>query len=210
MHVKHILVKDLSLASSLLDSIALGGVFSSLAKSHSTDPSVSQNMGVLGWIGVGQTVPAFQNHIFETCLGCVDVVSTDFGFHVVLVDSSRSSNYVNMKKEEYNDFAFRFATGYIEKPLKDLAASHDSLLLEQNGVFFNERVLIGFVDSIKTATLSSKNKNRSSVDFVGILNSYPGVFFEYNKNLYSGSWVAQNFQVPSTKTLFLMNCTFCC
>lgn len=202
VYVRHILVKDFSLASSLADSISFGGDFSVLAKSHSTDPSAGQNFGVLGWIGVGQTVPSFQNHIFETCLSCVNVVSTDFGFHVIVVDSLRSSKYLNMKKEEYNDFAFRFATGYIEKPLKDLAASHDSLLLDQKGVFFNERVIMGFVDSVNFATLASKNKNRSSVDFVGILNSYPGVFFEYNKNLYGGSWVAQKFSSPFYKNAF--------
>lgn len=202
VYVSHILVKDFSLATSLVDSLKSGKSFSMLAKFHSTDPSATQNLGVLGWLGVGQTVPAFQNHIFETCLGCVDIVSTDFGFHVVVVDSLRSSSYKDIKKEEYNDFAFRFATGYIKKPLKDLASSHDSLLLVQNGVFFNETVIAGFIDSVNYATLSSKNKSRSSVDFVGILNSYPGVFFEYNKDLYGGSWVAQKLSSPVYKNAF--------
>ena len=137
--------------------------------------------------------------IFETCLGCVGVVSTDFGFHVIVVDSLRSSKYKDMKKEEYNDFAFKFATGYIEEPLKDLASSHDSLLLNQNGVRFNNLVVAGFIDSVKVATLSSKNKSRSSVDFVGILNSYPGVFFEYNKDFYGGAWIGQKFLSPFYK-----------
>ena len=202
VYVNHILVKDSSLAVSLVDSIGMGKSFSVLSKAHSIDPSVNQNLGALGWISVGQTVPEFQNHIFETCLGCVNVISTDFGFHVVSVDSSRSSNYKSMKKEEYNDFAFRFATGYIEKPLKALAASHDSLLLEQRGVYFNERVISSFIDSVKFATLSSKNKSRSSVDFVGILNSFSGVFFEYNENFYSGAWVAQKFSSPFYKNAF--------
>ena len=202
VHVKHVLVEDSVLASSLVDSLSMGESFSSLAKNHSVDPSVNQNLGTLGWITVGQTIPAFQNHIFETCLGCVGVVSTDFGFHVIVVDSLRSSKYKDMKKEEYNDFAFKFATGYIEEPLKDLASSHDSLLLNQNGVHFNNLVIAGFIDSIKVATLSSKNKSRSSVDFVGILNSYPGVFFEYNKDFYGGAWIGQKFLSPFYKSAF--------
>lgn len=191
--VRHILVDSLSLASELVDSLALGKPFSNLASSFSNDPSVDKNLGSLGWVSLGQTVPVFQDHIFTTCLGCIEVVNSDFGFHVVIVDSVRSSSYSFLDKQEYDDYAFRFATGYISSPLKDLASKHDSLLLADVSFSVNKGVVTSFLDSVSSAVLKSENKSRSSVDFLALLNSFSGVFFEYKNNLYGGAWLANKF-----------------
>ena len=137
--VNHILIKKekKDMIKPLLDSLASGGDFSGLAFSFSEDPSVKQNKGSLGWLTVGQTVPDFQNLAFSLCLGCVGVAETDFGYHIVRVDSVKKSPYFNAEKKEFDDLAFRFATGYIKSPLKDLAAKHDSSLLVEAGVSFN-------------------------------------------------------------------------
>ena len=42
-------------------------------------------------------------------MGCLSVVTTDFGYHVVRIDSVKSSGYVLLDQADYNDFAFRFA-----------------------------------------------------------------------------------------------------
>ena len=188
--VNHILVETDSLASVLVDSLKKGGDFKALALSFSKDPSVEKNSGSLGWVGIGETVPAFQNVFFGLCVGCVGVSVTDFGYHVIRVDSLRPSKYVDLNKDEYNDFAFRFSTGYIDGSLKDFAARHDSLLLEEYNVFFNRPLIEVFIKNIKSETLKTKNKRRSDVDFVGLLGGLDGVVASYNGALLSGKWFA--------------------
>ena len=201
--VNHILIKkeQEDVLASILDSINVGVEFSSLAYSFSVDPSAKKNKGSLGWVTVGQTVPAFQNLVFGLCVGCVDVVETDFGFHVVRVDSIKNSSYFGLEKQEYNDLAFRFATGYIKKPLKTLAAKHDSVLLFNAGVSFNYFVLEDFVSHLSDLVVSSPNKNRDGVDFLGLLGDLGGVVL-YNGDVLSGRWFANKFSGPFYKNVF--------
>ena len=201
--VNHILIKKEreDVLSSVLDSLDSGVGFSSLAYSFSIDPSAKQNKGSLGWITVGQTVPAFQNLVFSLCVGCVDVVETDFGFHVVRVDSVKNSSYFGLEKQEYNDLAFRFATGYIKEPLKDLASKHDSVLLFNAGVDFNYTVLKDFVSVVSKEVSLSPNKNRDSVDFLGLLSSLGGVAL-YDGEVLSGQWFSNKFSGPFYKNVF--------
>ena len=201
--VNHILIKkeQKELLASLLDSINVGVNFSDLAVSFSEDPSAKQNKGSLGWLTVGQTVPEFQNLVFSLCEGCVDVVKTDFGFHLVRVDSVKNSSYFGLEKQEYNDLAFRFATGYIKKPLKDLASRHDSLLLVDSGVFFNSILLEEFVALVSKTTIQSPNKNRADVNFLGLLGEVGGVA-AYNGDVLSGQWFVNKFSGPFYKNVY--------
>ena len=201
--VNHILIKkeEKDLAGSLLDSVRFGGDFSSLALSFSKDPSVNQNKGSLGWITIGQTVPEFQNLVFSLCVGCVGLVETDFGHHVVRVDSVKNSSYLNIEKQEYDDLAFRFATGYIKRPLKDLAAKHDSLLLVDAKVSFNSVLLEEFVDLVIKTTAASPKKNRDNVDFLGLLGGVGGLVF-YNGDVLSGQWFVNKFSGPFYKNVY--------
>ena len=198
--VNHILLKktDQPLASSLLDSLEGGSNFGDLAFTLSKDPSAKQNKGNLGWITVGQTVPDFQDVVFELCVGCVGIVESDFGIHVVRVDSTKSSFYSNLEKEEYNDFAFRFATGYIKEPLKNLAAEHDSSLLVDNGVVFNYSLLSSFIEDIKVEV---GGDSREKVDFIGGLQTLGGVVL-LNGEVLSGQWFANVFSGPFYKSVF--------
>ncbi len=198
--VNHILLKktDQPLASSLLDSLEGGSNFGDLAFTLSKDPSAKQNKGNLGWITVGQTVPDFQDVVFELCVGCVGIVESDFGIHVVRVDSTKSSFYSNLEKEEYNDFAFRFATGYIKEPLKNLAAEHDSSLLVDNGVVFNYSLLSSFIEDIKVEV---GGDSREKVDFIGGLQALGGVVL-LNGEVLSGQWFANVFSGPFYKSVF--------
>ena len=201
--VNHILInkEQKEVLGFVLDSIGFGVDFSSLAVDFSEDPSAKQNKGSLGWITVGQTVPEFQNLVFNLCVGCVDVVETDFGYHVVRVDSVKKSSYFGLKKEEYDDLAFRFAAGYIKEPLKDLAAKHDSLLLVSAGVDFNFGLLEDFVGLVSKTTVESSNKNRSSVDFLGLLGNVGGVAL-YNEEVLSGQWFVNKFSGPFYKNVY--------
>ena len=200
VYVRHVLLSDsdsssvsLNRALEIKNLVLRGESFSALAIENSVDPSVTQNQGVLGWVSIGNTVPAFQNVIFDLCLGCVDVVKTDFGYHVVVVDSIRDSRYSFMSKEEYNDYVFRFSSAYIEGSLKGLASEHDSLLLISKGVLFDMLTLESLIRDLDVV-LKSKKGNRQDVDLINVLNSNPGVVVIYDGNYLSSSWFANKIE----------------
>ncbi|TVR58488.1 MAG: peptidylprolyl isomerase [Spirochaetaceae bacterium] len=79
----HILVKDRALAERLLRELKQGASFEGLARQHSTCPSKSSG-GDLGWFGTGKMVPAFESAVKKIGVGSMsDVVSTQFGYHIV-------------------------------------------------------------------------------------------------------------------------------
>ena len=204
---KHILLKHkkdqevLQKAKNIKDSILFGSNFKTLALNFSEDPGVGQNKGALGWLSIGKTVPEFQSAVFNLCLGCVDVVETEFGFHVIQVDSIRSSMYNSLDKEEYDDYVFRFSSAYIEGSLKDLAAEHDSLLVKSAGIFFNDMVLHEIVSALDVS-LKFKNGNRKDVDVLKILKETSGVVVEYNSSFLSASWFAHKLETSLQRSVF--------
>ena len=79
----HILVKDRALAERLLRELKQGASFEAFARQHSTCPSKSSG-GDLGWFGTGKMVPAFESAVKKIGVGSMsDVVSTQFGYHIV-------------------------------------------------------------------------------------------------------------------------------
>lgn len=75
-------------AKELADSIA--GVvrsdiekFAPLASEFSADASNKENAGDLGWAGPGTFVPAFEDFLLQEEEGAIDVVETEFGYHVI-------------------------------------------------------------------------------------------------------------------------------
>jgi len=79
----HILVKDKTLANTLLKRIKLGASFEAMAREHSTCPSKSRG-GDLGWFGPGKMVGAFEAACKRLGSGSLsDVVSTQFGYHII-------------------------------------------------------------------------------------------------------------------------------
>lgn len=85
----HILVKDRSLAEQLRQRLKQGASFEALAREFSTCPSKSKG-GDLGWFGPGQMVAPFERAVIKLGLGSIsDVVSTQFGYHVIKVTGKK-------------------------------------------------------------------------------------------------------------------------
>jgi peptidyl-prolyl cis-trans isomerase C len=85
---RHILVKSQDDANIVMDKLASGANFASLASEYSSCPSGSRG-GSLGSFSPGTMVPAFDTVIFssETNIGeVVGPVKTDFGYHLIVVD----------------------------------------------------------------------------------------------------------------------------
>jgi hypothetical protein len=86
--VHHILVDTEDEAQDLLDELDDGGDFEELAAEHSTDTASGQSGGDLGCNPAGSFVEPFEEAIQGAKAGdVVGPVQTDFGFHIIRVDS---------------------------------------------------------------------------------------------------------------------------
>jgi len=138
---------------------------------------------------VGYVFKEFQDKIFSLCVGCVDVVETSFGYHIVRVDSVRASQYKELETPEYNDWAFKFSTAYIKEDLSLLAAQHDSSLLKENNVFISRRQLEKIIKLIEQERFNfGKEKSRREVDVLGVLTSFSEIVGTYKEEVLGGAW----------------------
>ncbi len=86
--VKHILAANAEDAAAARQRILDGEDFADVAAEVSTDPSAATNFGDLGCAALSQYVPEFGNAAATATIGEVtDPVESQFGFHLVLVES---------------------------------------------------------------------------------------------------------------------------
>jgi peptidyl-prolyl cis-trans isomerase C len=82
----------------VLKQVKAGGDFAKLAQQHSQDGSAAQG-GDLGFFTRGQMVPAFDQVAFALKPGDIsDVVTTQFGYHVIKVAEKRAASMVPFEK----------------------------------------------------------------------------------------------------------------
>ena len=83
---------------SILADARSGAAFAALAREHSDGPTASQG-GDLGFFGRGQMVAPFERAAFALRPGEIsDVVRTQFGFHIIMLEARRGGEQVT--KEE--------------------------------------------------------------------------------------------------------------
>ncbi|MBI5274952.1 MAG: SurA N-terminal domain-containing protein [Burkholderiales bacterium] len=89
----HILVKDKAKAEELLAAVKKNPAsFADLAKKNSQDPGSAPQGGDLDWFGRGAMTKAFEDKVFAMKPGDVDMVQSEFGFHVIkLVDAKAAT-----------------------------------------------------------------------------------------------------------------------
>jgi peptidyl-prolyl cis-trans isomerase D len=69
-----------------------GGSWTDLAKKDSDDPGSKNSGGELGWAKRGMMVPAFDNDIFTAKIGDINIVKSQFGYHVVQVEERQTAH----------------------------------------------------------------------------------------------------------------------
>lgn len=89
---RHILVESQGAASAIITELDAGGNFEELAKEKSTGPS-GPNGGDLGWFSPNQMVKPFSDAVAAMEDGDYSAapVQTDFGWHVILREESRTT-----------------------------------------------------------------------------------------------------------------------
>ena len=93
-NVAHILVPTEAAAQAIVDQLAAGGSFATIAEDKSTDTGSAQNGGDVGCLVPGTFVPAFETAAQNAPLGTVvGPVKTQFGYHVILVTKAPAATY---------------------------------------------------------------------------------------------------------------------
>ena len=79
-------------AEDILKQIKAGGNFADLAKKNSDDPGSKDSGGELGPSQRGRMVPEFDNAIFTQKIGDTQIVKSQFGYHIVQVESRQPAH----------------------------------------------------------------------------------------------------------------------
>jgi len=99
----HILVKSKDEADKLVAELKKNpNRFADLAKKNSQDPGSAEKGGDLGWFGRGMMVKPFEEAAFKLAQNEMQVVESEFGFHVLRVTgivAAKKRSYEEVKKE---------------------------------------------------------------------------------------------------------------
>lgn len=99
-NVAHILVKTQAAAQAIVDQLAAGGSFATIATQQSTDTQSAQQGGSLGCLAAGEFVAAFQTAADAAPFGTpIGPVHTQFGYHVILVTKAAAPTYADVKAQ---------------------------------------------------------------------------------------------------------------
>jgi len=117
-HAQHILIKlerdatpeqdaaAKTKADALAAQIKAGADFAALAKANPGDPGSAAKGGDLGWFNQGQMVPEFDAMVFSAPLNAINVVRSQFGYHIIKVlerKDESTKTFDEMKIQLAND-----------------------------------------------------------------------------------------------------------
>jgi len=191
----------LVLGQKIIEEYGAGEDFAVLAEKYSDDPGVKENLGAVGWVPWGATVPEFQAAAFALEKGAVSPpVLTDFGCHVIYVSDVRPSDNQFMDASAYENLIINITKNSLRDRLRPAAIEYDQNIIEENNVVFN-------MDAIQDI-LKSYNRSQAEGSLSGGLASFsflelfatPVVVCVYNKKGYGPKWFAQRLKrTPSSR-----------
>ncbi len=175
--------------------------FESFCKQHSDDPSASRNEGVLGWLQWGVTPMNFQSSVWSLGLGeTSNIIETEYGFHLVVVDSVRSSEFSSYDADSYEYAAQRSSLVSVRDLLKDASLAYDREILSERVVVYENQINILFNQMLESKEeLSTTGQSFDFRDFIKNL-SLGSVLFSVDGKHYGAKWfLPQVLQFPKSK-----------
>jgi peptidyl-prolyl cis-trans isomerase D len=128
----HILVKAKEEADQLVAELKKNpGAFAELAKKQSQDPGSAEKGGDLGWFGRSAMVKPFEDAAFSMKQGELQVVQSDFGFHVIRltgIQGGKTKPLEEVRKELTADLTRQKAV----RKYGEAAEAFDNLVYEQS------------------------------------------------------------------------------
>ncbi|WP_282024121.1 peptidylprolyl isomerase [Limimaricola cinnabarinus] len=120
-NASHILVETEEEAKAVMERLEAGEDFAEIAKEVSTDPGSGAQGGSLGWFADGMMVAPFQEAVasLETGETTETPVETQFGFHIVRLDDTRTQEPPALD-DVRDDLASQIQQGKIESRLAEL------------------------------------------------------------------------------------------
>ncbi|WP_334064766.1 peptidylprolyl isomerase [Limimaricola cinnabarinus] len=125
-NASHILVETEEEAKAVMERLEAGEDFAEIAKEVSTDPGSGAQGGSLGWFADGMMVAPFQEAVasLETGETTETPVETQFGFHIVRLDDTRTQEPPALD-DVRDDLASQIQQGKIESRLAELESDAD-------------------------------------------------------------------------------------
>ena len=192
----------LLLITTIKDSLELKDFsFGYFSKKYSDDPSASKNEGVLGWLQWGVTPMNFQASVWSLNVGeTSNVIETEYGFHLVVVDSVRSSEFASYDKDSYEYAVKRSSLVSVRDLLKDASLAYDTETLDERVIIYEKSINILFEKMVQSKNeLSSLGQSFNLVDFLKNIEN-GDVLFSVDRNLYGPKWfLPQISQFPKSK-----------
>ena len=147
--------------------------FNFLASQHSHDPGAKRNGGVLGWLQWGVTPVPFQSIVWSLSPGEVsNIIETDYGFHLVAVDSVRSSEFAEYDTSSYEYAALRSSLVSVRDLLKDASFAYDREVLDERVLFYwSEVEALFFLIRDEKEALTKYGSSASGASLGDILGS---------------------------------------
>ncbi|KAA3596588.1 MAG: hypothetical protein DWQ06_15060 [Calditrichaeota bacterium] len=164
-------------AKDVIRKLSEGYEFADLAKEYSEDTSNKDKGGDLGFFGKGRMVKPFEDAVFNAKPGdVVGPVETQFGYHVIKVESFREVDAKDGKGKDKEAKArhilIKVSTGPETIEVVDSQANTFARMVAEEGIDFTEAA-----DSLKTKVSKFDNILEDTKFISGLGNSVPTVRF---------------------------------
>jgi peptidyl-prolyl cis-trans isomerase D len=215
-------------AEDILAQVKKGANFGELAKKYSDDPGSKEKGGELGWIVHGQTVGEFDKAAFSLPKGGVDLVRTQYGYHIIKVldketahtkpfdevkDSLRTPYLLQKVEQESGHIADQMSSMIRQSnktTLEDLAQKFHLTLSETRPLAPNDPILeLGNAQDIKDDILRLRPNElslpiRTDRGYVVLslkqtIPSHPGTLDEVKDKIIAELRTQQSQQLAQTK-----------
>ncbi|MBI1648623.1 peptidylprolyl isomerase [Hyphomicrobium sulfonivorans] len=138
---RHILVNSEDKAKEIRAKVVGGEDFAKLAKENSIDPVSKEDGGDLGYFGVGQMLPEFENAILKLKAGDIsEPIKTAYGWHVIKLEDRRkkapptfeqvrdniiNSLAIHKAQEKSSDLRNKAKIEYVDPEIKKTVEEHN-------------------------------------------------------------------------------------